>query len=471
SKFRNKNPKFPLLGQALNRWVEQVSASAIVLNEQLIKEKEHLLLRTHFGFTDGVLIWRISPFWVNTSTSNWSEEAYFISAGFQDLKTAQQSLLIQYNLMKNFFSGISCPEYDLVQERLNNWKANKQVPEHQGQVDESELIIQRRNQQVNCKIDDVNYIDDIIDGINNDENIDVSTNQASPSIISIAAVDKADRTILLSTGRDVITVFRMWAVPNNMEFILDPNDRQMARVFTPTELEELRNMAKCHINLAIDKDLWDFVESFQYKNYCASKELNLDPDIDEQYHHKIYVVNAIQALENLMKVRVQSGNKPDFHLVESPQLMCGEIKKDDDLVTDQQNTGKLLQELSDELEFAFGSLPKDQQQIIMEIEATGYKIQKKRVGIYVMRVLGSGVYLGNEIDSFEIPTILQDIDKLIDGIQKVLTSKVRFEESVKRIEIGKKAVGSSFPRLASNLSVSNLPGKFIRATNHTPKRA
>ncbi|CAJ0764597.1 5583_t:CDS:2 [Entrophospora sp. SA101] len=172
-----------------------------------------------------------------------------------------------------------------------------------------------------------------------------------------------------------------------------------------------------------------------------------------------------------MKVRVQSGNKPDFHLVESPQLMCGEIKKDDDLVTDQQNTGKLLQELSDELEFAFGSLPKDQQQIIMEIEATGYKIQKKRVGIYVMRVLGSGVYLGNEIDSFEIPTILQDIDKLIDGIQKVLTSKVRFEESVKRIEIGKKAVGSSFPRLASNLSVSNLPGKFIRATNHTPKRA
>ncbi|CAJ0765559.1 16919_t:CDS:2, partial [Entrophospora sp. SA101] len=414
---------------------------------------------------------RISPFWVNTSTSNWSEEAYFISAGFQDLKTAQQSLLIQYNLMKNFFSGISCPEYDLVQERLNNWKANKQVPEHQGQVDESELIIQRRNQQVNCKIDDVNYIDDIIDGINNDENIDVSTNQASPSIISIAAVDKADRTILLSTGRDVITVFRMWAVPNNMEFILDPNDRQMARVFTPTELEELRNMAKCHINLAIDKDLWDFVESFQYKNYCASKELNLDPDIDEQYHHKIYVVNAIQALENLMKVRVQSGNKPDFHLVESPQLMCGEIKKDDDLVTDQQNTGKLLQELSDELEFAFGSLPKDQQQIIMEIEATGYKIQKKRVGIYVMRVLGSGVYLGNEIDSFEIPTILQDIDKLIDGIQKVLTSKVRFEESVKRIEIGKKAVGSSFPRLASNLSVSNLPGKFIRATNHTPKRA
>ncbi|CAJ0642985.1 15023_t:CDS:10 [Entrophospora sp. SA101] len=470
--------------------------------------------------------------------------------------------------MKNFFSGISCPEYDLVQERLNNWKknskerkktwenakenieirnqqlklnllkANKQVPEHQGQVDESELIIQRRNQQVNCKIDDVNYIDDIIDGINNDENIDVSTNQASPSIISIAAVDKADRTILLSTGRDVITVFRMWAVPNNMEFILDPNDRQMARVFTPTELEELRNMAKCHINLAIDKDLWDFVESFrihnvckyvrrptirEYKNYCASKELNLDPDIDEQYHHKIYVVNAIQAFirrvdiygrnhiilstsedwwsaninnpliefcyfdqgnvvqsipsrdrrnrENLMKVRVQSGNKPDFHLVESPQLMCGEIKKDDDLVTDQQNTGKLLQELSDELEFAFGSLPKDQQQIIMEIEATGYKIQKKRVGIYVMRVLGSGVYLGNEIDSFEIPTILQDIDKLIDGIQKVLTSKVRFEESVKRIEIGKKAVGSSFPRLASNLSVSNLPGKFIRATNHTPKRA
>ena len=39
SKFQNKNPKFPLLDEALNRWVEQVSASAVVLNEQLIKEK------------------------------------------------------------------------------------------------------------------------------------------------------------------------------------------------------------------------------------------------------------------------------------------------------------------------------------------------------------------------------------------------------------------------------------------------
>jgi hypothetical protein len=37
--------------------------------------------------------------------------------------------------------------------------------------------------------------------------------------------------------------------------------------------------------------------------------------------------------------------------------MRGEIKREDDLKTDQQNT--VLQELSDELEFVFGSLPKD----------------------------------------------------------------------------------------------------------------
>jgi hypothetical protein len=30
------------------------------------------------------------------------------------------------------------------------------------------------------------------------------------------------------------------------------------------------------------------------------------------------------------------------------------------------------------LEFVFGSLPKDWQQVIMEIEATGYKIQSKQ---------------------------------------------------------------------------------------------
>ncbi|PKY62971.1 hypothetical protein RhiirA4_490526 [Rhizophagus irregularis] len=144
-----------------------------------------------------------------------------------------------------------------------------------------------------------------------------------------------------------------------------------------------------------------------------------------------------------MEVRIKSGNKPDFHLPKLPQLMCGEIKREDDLKTDQQNT--VLQELSDELEFVFGSLPKDRQQVIMEIEATGYKIQKKRVGIYVICVLWDGVYLGTEIDNFEIPTILRDIDKLMDGIQKVLISKVRFEESVKRIEIAKKVVYPSSP--------------------------
>jgi hypothetical protein len=48
-----------------------------------------------------------------------------------------------------------------------------------------------------------------------------------------------------------------------MEFILDPDDRRMARIFTPSELEELRNMAKCHINSTINEDLWDFVEPFR----------------------------------------------------------------------------------------------------------------------------------------------------------------------------------------------------------------
>ncbi|CAI2190013.1 12359_t:CDS:2 [Funneliformis geosporum] len=210
---------------------------------------------------------RLSPFWANTPTSNWNEESYLISAGFQDLKATQQSLFTQYNLIKKVISGFPCPEYELVQE-------------------------------------------------------------------------------------------------------------------------------------------------------------------------------------NLMEERVQLGNKPDFHLKESPQLMCGEIKSDNDIKTDHFNTGKLLQELSDELEFVF----------------------EKRVGIYVMRVLGNGVYLGVEVDNFEIPTILQNIDKLVDGIQKVLISKVRFEESVKRVEITKKAIYPSSPELVSNLPMSNLPGKIIRATNHSPKR-
>ncbi|CAG8739609.1 606_t:CDS:2, partial [Acaulospora morrowiae] len=336
------------------------------------------------------------------------------------------------------------------QLKLNLLKANDQVLAYQGRADEGELIIRGKNRKVDHEVDD------IIDGTNNNESTDVSANQASLSIMSIA-MGKVDRTILLSTCRDIIKTFRMWTVPNNMEFILDPNDRRMARIFTPSGLEELRNMVNYHINSTINKDLWDFVESFQYKNYCASNEIILDPDIDEQYYHKIYVINVIQALNvvpsipsrdrrnrgNSMEVRVQSGNKPGFHLMESPQLMCGEIKRGDDLKTDQLNTGKLLQELSDELEYVF----------------------KNRVGIYVMRVLGNGVYLGSEVDNFEIPTILQDIDKLIDGIQKVLISKVRFEESVKCIEITKKVVYPSSPRL-----VSDLPGKIVRATNHSPKR-
>lgn len=65
---------------------------------------------------------RLSPFWSNTPTSGWNEKDYFLSAGFQDLKTAQQSLLSQYNLIKKILSGLSCPEHDLIQKRLNDWK-------------------------------------------------------------------------------------------------------------------------------------------------------------------------------------------------------------------------------------------------------------------------------------------------------------------------------------------------------------
>src|SRR5687767_11351707 len=64
---------------------------------------------------------RLSPFWSNTPTSGWNEEDYFISAGFQDLKEAQQSLLNQYKLIKKVLSGFPCPEYDLIQKRLNDW--------------------------------------------------------------------------------------------------------------------------------------------------------------------------------------------------------------------------------------------------------------------------------------------------------------------------------------------------------------
>ena len=39
SKFRKKDVKLPLLDQALSHWVEQISATVVVLNEQLIKEK------------------------------------------------------------------------------------------------------------------------------------------------------------------------------------------------------------------------------------------------------------------------------------------------------------------------------------------------------------------------------------------------------------------------------------------------
>jgi hypothetical protein len=57
---------------------------------------------------------RLSPFWSNTPTSGWNEEDYFISAGFQDLKEAQQSLFNQYRLIKKVLSGFPCPEYDLI---------------------------------------------------------------------------------------------------------------------------------------------------------------------------------------------------------------------------------------------------------------------------------------------------------------------------------------------------------------------
>ncbi|CAG8547616.1 7090_t:CDS:2 [Cetraspora pellucida] len=33
----------------------------------------------------------------------------------------------------------------------------------------------------------------------------------------------------------------------------------------------------------------------EYNHYCATQELKLNPAIDENYHHKLYVVNAIQA--------------------------------------------------------------------------------------------------------------------------------------------------------------------------------
>ncbi|CAB4446728.1 unnamed protein product [Rhizophagus irregularis] len=421
---------------------------------------------------------RLSPFWANTPTSEWNEDAYFISAGFQDLKSAQQSLLSQYNLIKKVLSGLSCPEYDLIWKRLDDWKGKSfkktkervetwesveiryqqlnlillkvneqinQVLAYQALADEGELIIRGKNRQVD---DDI--IDDNNDNDNNDKSTDVSANQASSSIIPIAAMGEVNRTILPSTGRDVVNVFRMWALPNNMEFILDPNDQRMAKIFTSAELDELRNMAKCHINLAINKDLWDFVELF-----CITYVINAI----QAFVRRVDVLNASEDwwsanIINILiefcyfdlgerdsEVRIKSGNKPDFHLIKSPQLMRGEIKREDDLKTDQQNTA--LQELSDELEFVFGSLPKDRQ-VIMEIEVTGYKFKVNKL---VMLVLWNGVYFGTEIDNFEIPTILRDIDKLIDGIQKVLISKVRFEESVKSIEIAKKVVYPSSPEI------------------------
>lgn len=65
---------------------------------------------------------RLSPFWASTPTSGWNEEAYFVSASFQDLLKAQNSLFNQYDVIKNVLSGFSCPEYDYVQARLINWK-------------------------------------------------------------------------------------------------------------------------------------------------------------------------------------------------------------------------------------------------------------------------------------------------------------------------------------------------------------
>ncbi|PKY52252.1 hypothetical protein RhiirA4_427057 [Rhizophagus irregularis] len=307
------------------------------------------------------------------------------------------------------------------QLNLNLLKVNEQINQvlaYQALADEGELIIRGKNRQVD---DDI--IDDNNDNDNNDKSTDVSANQASSSIIPIA-MGEVNRTILPSTGRDVVNVFRMWALPNNMEFILDPNDQRMAKIFTSAELDELRNMAKCHINLAINKDLWDFVELFCIAFVRRVDVLNASEDWWSANIINILIEFCYFDLgERDSEVRIKSGNKPDFHLIKSPQLMRGEIKREDDLKTDQQNTA--LQELSDELEFVF----------------------EKRVGIYVIHILGNGVYFGTEIDNFEIPTILRDIDKLIDGIQKVLISKVRFEESVKSIEIAKKVVYPSSPEI------------------------
>ncbi|CAG8715533.1 11671_t:CDS:2, partial [Acaulospora morrowiae] len=116
----------------------------------------------------------LSPFWSNTPTSEWNGEGYFTSAGFQDFKTAQQSLLSQYNLMKKILSGFPCPEHKKYKERAKYWEGVKEnieirdqqlklnllkqiskVPAYKGQTDEQ-----------------VNYVvNDIIDGTNNDENI------------------------------------------------------------------------------------------------------------------------------------------------------------------------------------------------------------------------------------------------------------------------------------------------------------
>ncbi|CAG8727071.1 10976_t:CDS:2 [Dentiscutata erythropus] len=40
-----------------------------------------------------------------------------------------------------------------------------------------------------------------------------------------------------------------------------------------------------------------------------------------------------------------------------------------------------------------------------------------------MCILGDGVYLSAEVDNFEIPIILKNINRLIEGIIKILKSK------------------------------------------------
>lgn len=59
--------------------------------------------------------------------------------------------------------------------------------------------------------------------------------------------------------------------------------------------------------------------------------------------------------------------------------MNGEIRKNDDLASDDDNKDKLFQELTDELEYAFEGFPISEKNLITTIEATGYKIRSKYI--------------------------------------------------------------------------------------------